>query len=180
MPLGVVMRRAPGVTRWAKWAWKASAVLPGAGPASWKLLRQEGEISEFHAATKDVWLYVSDTEAYVHELGTQVPSLYVILREADPSTEDPFQVLSVTASPYEAQDYADSGEEIVEKVQMPAPVLAWVRDFVAVHHVEEPFVKRRRDKTRTDRTENGIGDARISQETDVYRAPSRAVEEVPE
>ena len=25
MPLGVVLRRTPGVTRWAAWAWKAAS-----------------------------------------------------------------------------------------------------------------------------------------------------------
>jgi hypothetical protein len=38
--------------------------------------------------------------------------------------------------------------------------------------VEEEFVKRRRNKARMDRKDSGIGDARISQATDVYRAPT--------
>lgn len=33
------------------------------------------------------------------------------------------------------------------------------------------FVKRRRNKSRVDALEDGIGDARIVQTTDVYRAP---------
>ena len=36
VPLGIVLRRAPGVTRWAKWVWTASAVMPGAGAADWR------------------------------------------------------------------------------------------------------------------------------------------------
>lgn len=178
MRIGIVMRRSPGTTRWAKWVWKASAVLPGAGPADWKELRTEGDVTEYHAATEDVWLYVSDTEAYAHELGTRVPSIYVILRECtDEGALSPLEVAHVTLSPYEAQDYADSGEEIVEKVPMPEALLAWVGDFVAEHHVEEEFVKRRRNKARVDRKENGIGDARISQASDVYRAPSSKMRE---
>ena len=83
MRLGVVMRRTPGVTRWAQWAWKAVCVLPGAGDADWKLLRAEGaegDVAEYHAATLDLTLYVSDTEAYAHELDTQVPSVYIVQR----------------------------------------------------------------------------------------------------
>ena len=44
MPLGIVLRRAPGVTRWAKWSWKATAVLPGAGEADWRELRRDGPL----------------------------------------------------------------------------------------------------------------------------------------
>ncbi|WP_299962568.1 DUF3305 domain-containing protein [uncultured Roseobacter sp.] len=170
--LGVVMRRAPGVTAWVKWVWRASAVLPGAAQADWKLLREEGKAAEYHATTRDVWLYVSDTEAYAHELQAAVPSVYVILRPdtAGRASGKP-DILTVTASPYEAQDYSDSGEEQVERVAMPPAVLGWVQAFVAQHHAEESFVKRRRDKLRTDKWQAGIGDARISQTADVYRAP---------
>ena len=80
-------------------------------------------------------------------------------------------VTLVTASPYEAQDYADTGEELVEKVPMPEGLVAWIRDFVALHHEDEVFIKRRRNKARVDQVQNGIGDARIRQTADVYRAP---------
>ncbi|MEP2639727.1 DUF3305 domain-containing protein [Roseobacter sp.] len=180
--LGVVMRRAPGVTPWAKWVWSASAVLPGAGEASWKLLRDEESVSEFHAATHDLWLYVSDAEAYAHELQAETPSVYIILRETDQEDAPhmPLDVLKVSASPYEAQDYSDSGEELVERVAMPRAVLAWVSDFVAQHYRDEPFVKRRRDKHRTARTQDGIGDARIAQVSDVYRVPAASTRETSE
>lgn len=176
--LGVVLRQSPGVTAWAKWVWTATSVLPGAPQASWKLLREDGDVSEYHASTVDLTLYVSDTEAYVHELQSQQPSIYVVMRDAEDADDDaPLDVLKVTASPYEAQDYCDSGEETVERVSMPTSVLEWVAAFVAEHHIEEEFVKRRRDKLRIDRKDNGVGDARISQESDVYRAPTKMTRE---
>lgn len=180
MRIGVVMRRSPGVTRWAKWAWKATGVLPGAGAADWKVLREEGGVTEYHAATETLWLYVSDTEAYAHELESREPSIYVVLRQAETETPMSLKVVHVTASPYEAQDYSDSGEDIVERVPMSPGVLAWVGDFVREHHVEEPFVKRRRDKLRAGRVQHGKGDARISQASDVYRAPGRSMPEAAE
>ena len=173
MSVGVVIRRSPGVTRWAQWAWRATDVLPGAGDADWKLLRTEGEEALFHAATRTLSLYVTDTEAYVHELQTREPSVYVILRSAPGREAAPFDVVMVTASPYEAQDYADSGEEVVEKVAMPAALLDWVTAFVSQHHTEEKFIKRRRDRAQTDGSQDGIGDPRIAQASDVYRAPTR-------
>lgn len=170
MPVGVVIRRRPGVTRWAAWDWRAVAVLPGAGPADWLELRREGEVVEFHAASPVLELHGAETEAYLHGLSAEIPSLYIVLRESGGAY--PFDVLLVTASPYEAQDYADSGEEIVEKVAMPHGLVAWIRDFVEAFHVEEAFVKRRRDKARVDLVEDGIGDARIAQTADVYRSPA--------
>jgi hypothetical protein len=170
MPLGIVIRRVPGVTRWVKHVWKAVAVLPGASDAAWKEMRRDGEAVEYHAATLPLELFRTDTEAYLHGLCAKVPSIYVIMREGQ--GEAPLDFVLATASPYEAQDYADSGEELVEKVPMPEGLVAWVRDYVELHHEEETFVKRRRDKARVDLKEDGIGDARIRQASDVYRAPS--------
>lgn len=170
MPVGVVIRRRPGVTRWAAWDWRAVAVLPGARPADWSEMRREGEVVEFHAATPTLELHGAETEAYLHNLSAEVPSIYVVLRPGEGA--HPLDVLLVTASPYEAQDYADSGEEIVEKVAMPHGLVAWIRDFVEEFHEDEVFVKRRRDKTRVDLVEDGIGDARIAQTADVYRSPA--------
>lgn len=169
MPLGVVIRRMPGVTRWAKHVWKAVAVLPGAPNAHWKEMRQDGDAVEYHAATLNLTLYRTDTEAYLQGLSSQSPAIYVVMRES--RTENPLDVTLVTASPYEAQDYADTGEELVEKVPMPEGLVAWIRDFVTLHHEDEMFVKRRRNKARVDQVQDGIGDARIRQTADVYRAP---------
>ncbi len=173
LPLGVVIRRSPGVTRWARWAWKAVAVLPGAGAAAWRELRREGESVEYHAATVPLELWASDTEAYRTNLAARTPMVYVVMRPPALPADGPAMVLA-TASPFEAQDYMDSGEELVEPVPMPAGLAAFVSDFVARHHEEEAFVKRRRDRTRVDLTEDGRGDPRIRQMSDVYRAPRRA------
>ena len=82
LPLGVVLRRQPGVTRWARWVWRAVAVLPGAGPADWRELRREGEAVEYHAATLTLELHRAETEAYRVALTNDPPCVYVVLREA--------------------------------------------------------------------------------------------------
>ena len=171
MPLGVVVRRVPGVTRWAKHVWQAVAVLPGAASADWKELRRDGDAVEFHAATLPLELFRTDTEAYLHGLSAETPAIYVVMRQSE--TDNPLDMLLVTASPYEAQDYADTGEELVEKVPMPEGLVAFIRDYVEEHHEDDVFIKRRRDKKRIDLKEDGIGDARIRQTADVYRAPTR-------
>ncbi len=170
LPVGVVVERRPGVTRWAKWAWKATAVLPGAGPGHWKELSRDGEVVSFHAATADLELHRAETEAYLVSLNAPVPTVWVILRPPE-TAEDRPEVVTVTASAYQAQDFTDNGEDLVEPVPMPEGLAAWVGAFVEAHHVEEAFVKRKRRPHHTDKKEDGIGDARVRQVADVYRAP---------
>jgi hypothetical protein len=176
MPMGIVMRCMPGHGRWARSIWKAVGVLPGAGEASWKELRRCGDVVEYHAATVPLTLYHTDTEAYLHGLSSDIAAIYVVIREAD--DDQPLDILLATVSPYEAQDYADTGEDLVEKVPMPEGVVAWVNSFIQQHHVDDVFIKRRRDKTDIDLQEDGIGDARIRQTADVYRAPKTIKERV--
>lgn len=174
MPLGVVLRRQPGLTRWQKWSWKATAVLPGAAPANWTVLREEDGATEFHAATLPLELHRADVEAYQVSLSMNPPTVFVVLRQREsPDEPHEFAVHAVTASAYEAQDYLDSGEEIVEPVPMPEGLVAWVRDFTDAHFEDTPFVKRKRDKKRVDLTQDGIGDPRIRQTADVYRPPNQ-------
>lgn len=171
MPIGVVLRKTPGVTQWVAWHWTASAVLPGAPPAEWRIMREEDGAIEYHAATVTLELHGAETEAYLHGLSAEVPSVFVVMREGLGDT--PIEVLMVTASPYEAQDYTDSGEEIVEKVPMPHGLVAWVRDFVEAFHRDEVFVKRKRDKKRIDLVQDGIGDPRIGKSADIYASPAQ-------
>jgi len=152
-------------------------VLPGAGPANWHELRREADAVEYHAGTLELELFRTDTEAYLTGLSCDVPMLYVIMRDAGHDAElGDIELLLITASPYEAQDYADSGEELIERIPMPAAIIAWVADFVAKHHEQEVFIKRKRGPKFTDRTEDGVGDRRIKQATDVYRAPTHKTE----
>ncbi len=175
VPLGIVIRKSPSASRWVQWTWKPVSVLPGAADANWQAMRQEGDCVEYHAATVPLELWRTDTEAYLTGLAAEVPSIGVVMREIDGGSDaPPLEVLLVTASPYEVQDYADSGEEILELVPMPEGLVALIRDFINEHHVEdEPFKKRKRDKKRVDLFEDGRGDVRVSQMSDVYRAPKQ-------
>lgn len=173
LPIGAVVRRTPGVTRWAKHIWKPVAVIPGATDAFWKELVRDGETVDYHAGTVMLELFRADVEAYLVSLNMAVPSLWIVL-DRDESGQSPsdYFVSAITASAYEAQDALDSGESIVEAVPMPDSLAAWIKEFIDMHYIEEPFKKRRRDKQRVDGIEDGKGDVRIRQESDVYRAPT--------
>ncbi|HUV31970.1 MAG TPA: DUF3305 domain-containing protein [Devosiaceae bacterium] len=173
MPVGVVIRKQPGVTRWAKWVWRAVAVLPGAGPANWRELRREGDAVEYHAATCTLEVHRADAEAYLVALSAKPPMVYVVMRPSQPGDlGEEFEVYCVTASPYEAQDCLDSGEEIVEPVPMPPSLIDWLRAFVDRHYEDEKFTKRRRNEVDIEQRDDGKGDPRVRQEADVYRSPT--------
>jgi hypothetical protein len=148
LDVGVIVERRKIDHPWQEWEWRPVAVFIGAEPqCNWTEISRGDGWTHYHAATLPIELHRRETEAYVHNLETGTPSVYIVMREdEDGETSRPYYIELVTASPYDAQDYLDSGEEIVERVPMPEPVLAWVDHFISQHHVEEKFIKRRRDK----------------------------------
>lgn len=173
LPVGVILRRRPGVTRWAKWAWSAVAVMPNAGPGGFRVLRQEGDVTDFHAATVSLELHRAEVESYRISLMMSPPSVFVVLNKGeDAGNEHGIDVQLVTASADQGQNYQDSGEVIVQPVEMPDSLVAAIRSFCDAHYQETPFVKRKRDRQRVDLVEDGIGDPRIRQAADVYRSPT--------
>ena len=173
IPMGVVLRRRPGVTRWAKWAWSAVAVLPHAGPGGFRVLREEGDVTDFHAATVPMQLHRTEAESLRTSLMMSPPSVFAVLDKGpNAANEHEIAVHTVTANADLALNWQDSAEMIVEPVAMPVALVGLIRDFCDAHYKEEAFVKRQRDKTRTDRVEDGIGDSRIRQAADVYRSPA--------
>lgn len=146
MPVGIVVERRELDNRWQKVAWKPVGVLPGASPVEKKktLLSGKGWV-RYHMATLPLTLHRKETLAYKTNLNDRPPRLFVVLRTIDePDAEEEVRPFLVTASPFEAQDYLDSGEDIIEGVTMPDAVIAWVRAFCDHHHVDEPFKKRKR------------------------------------
>lgn len=173
IPVGVVLRRRPGVTRWAKWAWQAVAVLPHAGPGGFRVLREDGDVTDYHAATMPMELHRTEVESYRTSLMMTPPSVFAVLNKGDDAgNEHGINVYQVTANADHAQEHQDSDELIVEPVPMPDMLIAIVRDFCDAHYEEVPFIKRKRDRKHIDRVEDGIGDARIRQAADVYRSPA--------
>ncbi|WP_245624840.1 DUF3305 domain-containing protein [Jannaschia seosinensis] len=167
MPVGVILRVTPGVTRWQAEVWSLAGVIPFAPPAAWRVLREAGDVAEWHAATLALELHRSDTDSLVQNLAaSDVPSVWVALRGA--GRPEPHRV---TASPFEASFNEIDGEDRVEKVAMPPAMQEWVKAFVVAHHEDVPFVKRRRDRREEGDAQNGIGDARIRQGADVWRTP---------
>jgi hypothetical protein len=145
IPVAVLVERRPGVTAWAEWSWRAAEVLEEAPEVPpWTVLRQEEGRTLFFAGTALVELHPTDTTNYKHNIEGQQPSIWVVLRpcEAEPG----FALQCVTVDAGEAHVYADVGNDLLELLPMPPGLLAVTRDFVARHHKERGFWKRRRDQ----------------------------------
>ncbi len=153
VPLGVVLEKRKVEHRWIAHAWRPVAVIPGA-PAldpegAWHSLRAgagpDGPWEQFHAGTLTCELFRKETEGYKVNLSQEPPRVFVVLRAgADLEVAHQWVPVHVTVCPYEAQDYLDSGEDLVEPVPMPPDLVAFVQAFVDRHHVDQPFYKRKR------------------------------------
>ena len=120
-------------------------MLPGQPETpAWTKLSDDGERATFYAGTADVELYRTETGFYRDNLASGAPSLWVALRAAD--GEPPFTVAAVTADPAEGESLTETATDLVEQVPMPGAIQHAVAAFVAEHHVEQPFVKRKRDR----------------------------------
>jgi hypothetical protein len=145
IPVGVVVERAKSASQWIDYLWRPIAVLAGE-PATvpWTKLSGDGNRATFYAGRADISLHASDTGAYRDNLATGSPSLWVVLcpTESDP----PHELFAVTADPSEGEAMTEAGSNIVEPVPMPAPIREIVATFIAEHHVEHQFFKRKRDR----------------------------------
>lgn len=144
LEIGVIVERRRLKSVWAEEAWQPVAVLPGAPAAPpWTLLHEERDHARFYAGALPLELHRTDTANYRDNLLSGRPALWVALR---PGTGGPRPaLLTVTADPAEGEALTEAGGDIVEPVPMPAGIAALVADFVARHHVERSFHKRRRD-----------------------------------
>jgi hypothetical protein len=152
LTVGVVVEKRKSNHPWIDHSWRAVAVIPGA-PAleprgAWKVLESGDDYTRYHAGSLPVALYRKETEAYRVNLTQEPPRVFIVMRKVSEEGEAEQEVYPIlaTASPYEAQDYLDSGEEIVEGVAMPDALIAFVSQFVGEHHVDEPFYKRKRKR----------------------------------
>lgn len=143
--VGVVVERRKADSPWIDFLWRPVGILPDAPEMpAWSVLREEGEGVLFYAGSRTVELHRSETARYRENLATGSPQLWVILSPAE--GEWPYELASVTADPAEGEAFTEAGANLVEAVAMPEVVREAVESFVAEHHVEREFVKRKRDR----------------------------------
>jgi Protein of unknown function (DUF3305) len=144
MPVSVVIERRASKSQWQVDLWRPIGVLPKTDAERGRLLVSGEGFAHFHGGTLDLELFRGETEGYLTNLTQEPPVVFVVLRRDDEAENGlDYAPFLVTVCPYEAMGYAAGGDDIVEGVPMPPEVKAWVGEFVATHHVEVPFKKRK-------------------------------------
>jgi len=165
LPVGVIVERHKLDNPWQDHQWLPVEIVPGAGPVSeWlEIGRGEGWVRYLIGAAP-LELHRRETEAYKVNLSSDLPRVYVLLRNDDsPDAAHEVRLFLVTASPDEAQSYIGVDGGVMEGVPMPSDIAAWIQAFIDRHHVDEPFRKRRRRRHDEDATQfgkqrdNGVG-----------------------
>jgi hypothetical protein len=145
IPVGIVVERRKAASAWIDYVWRPVDVLVGELQARpWTLLSESKDVATFYAGHADIELHRTETTNYRDNLATGTPSLWVTLRPTD--SEPGYQIVCVTADPAEGEAYTEAGNDLVEAVPMPVEIQDVVAAFVAEHHVERPYVKRKRDR----------------------------------
>ena len=150
--VGVVLAREAIDHPWQDHRWRPLDVLVGAPELeAGTILKSEERFTHYFAGHFEIELHRKETSAYIVNLENTPPAVYVVICETEDEEGEgpvPFEVRLVTVSPFEAQDFLDTGEDIVEAIPMIEPLIAWVERFVNEHHEEEKFIKRQRDRVR--------------------------------
>ena len=147
LPLGVVIERRDIDNRWQRYSFRPVAVFemaPEKDPRSaWTLLREGEGWAHFHAATLPLELFRGETAGYVANLNNTPPHIYVVLSPGDAADDPELVTHLITACPYEAERYTEDTDQMVEGVQMPPEIVAWIKAFCDTHHKDVPFKKRK-------------------------------------
>ncbi len=143
--VGVVIERQRAESQWIEFIWRPVGVLPDEpNMKPWTLLREEGDTQSFYAGSATVDLYRSEAARYRENLATGVPGIWVVMSPSE--GEHPYTIAAVTADPAEGEGFTETASHLVEQVPMPEVVRVAVERFIGEHHVEETFVKRKRER----------------------------------
>jgi hypothetical protein len=145
IPIGVVVERRKAKSPWIDYVWQAVSVLPGQPEtAAWTVLSEAPDVTLFYAGGAEITLYRTETTNYRDNLASSAPSLWVVLRPTD--VDPPYDIVAVTADPAEGEAFTEAGNDLVEAVAMPDAIRDTLDAFIAEHHVERQFYKRKRDR----------------------------------
>ena len=144
--VGVVVERCKSASQWSDFLWRPLSVLTGA-PATppWTKLSDDGERDDiFRRHRRQSNCIERKPTNYRGNLTNDEPLLWVVLRPSE--AEMPYALLTVTADPAEGEAMTEAGNDLVETVPMPKAIQEAIAAFVAEHHVEREFSKRKRDR----------------------------------
>jgi len=136
LTVGVVAQERPSASRWADTVWSPIAVIGAtSGLQPGAVMREGPEGTTYFMGVSEVYFHRTEAMAYLQNMEASKPGLYVVLRKGRAPGRPPlaWHLHTVTASPYDVQDFSDCGDDIVERVAMPPAIAAAVRDFIHAH-----------------------------------------------
>ena len=143
--VGVVVERRKADSPWTDFVWRSIGVLPDEPEMKpWTVLREQDEAILYYAGSAMVDLYRSETARYRENIASGTPSIWVVLSPSEGIW--PYAVSAVTADPAEGEAYTVAGADLIEAVPMPKVLRDAIEDFIAEHHVDQEFVKRKRQR----------------------------------
>jgi hypothetical protein len=146
IPVGVIVERHKAKSQWLDFVCRPVSVLAGAPTAApWTIIESSAELTTYYAGETVIELHRTETASYQENLSFGAPVLWVVLRPA--GTEVGFELLMVTADPAEGEALTGAGDDLVGTVPMPESVQQILAAFIAEHHVERPFIKRKRERS---------------------------------
>jgi hypothetical protein len=147
--VGIVIAKRRLKGPWQDHAWLPVAVLPEPPEvAPFTPLGTVGDDERFYLGPAEIEFHSRETANYRDNLVGETPLIWVAIREV--LGEHPVELVKATADPSEGEMLTETGTSIVEALPMPADLAAELAAFFAEHHVERPFVKRKRDRANPD------------------------------
>jgi Protein of unknown function (DUF3305) len=146
IPVGVIVARHRAQSPWLDFVCRPVSVLVGVPAAApWTVIESSSALTTYYAGEAVIELHRTETASYRENLSSGAPVLWAVLRPA--TTVVGLELLMVTADPAEGEALTGAGDDLVETVSMPESIQQVVAAFIAEHHVERPFIKRKRERS---------------------------------
>lgn len=141
--VGVLIARRALSGPWASETWRPVAVL-AAAPAleSGSMIAARDGEEMYFAGVHMLELHAAETAHYRDNLASGRPSVWLALRLENGLA----RISAISADPYEGEAMADAIGDVVEAVPMPPALVQTIAGFIERHHVERPFIKRKRNR----------------------------------
>ncbi len=134
MRVAVVMQRRAIDNPWQSHVWEPAGILPcGPDETGVRLIVEGPLLAQWLHSGLPIVLRRAEAEGYFHNITARTPQVFVLWR-LDGELAAPHYL---TLSYDEASRWMDGGAQ-VDPVPMPAPLVAWLREFVARHYHPEP------------------------------------------
>ncbi len=101
----------------------------------------DDSLTTFFMGAVDLTFFSNETAHYRDNLASGQPKIWVVLR---PDGMGSVSLFAASADPYEGEAFNENVGDIVEALPMPGDIAEELAAFIAEHHIEQVFEKRKR------------------------------------